>query len=110
MAITYLWDFPMLRVKLADAGLQNVVYLIDWTYTGNEGDTQSYLYGQVSVGAPDPAKFTPFAQLTKSQVQGWVESALGAVQIATMKKSIETQIQSMINPTDAARQPPWIKP
>lgn len=109
MAITYLWEFPCLRVKLDEGGLQNVVYLIDWTYTANDGNgTQCYLYGQVSVAAPDPEQFTPYEELTKTQVQGWVETAIGEEQIYSMQNSLSLQIESITNPTDAVRQPPWI--
>ena len=106
--ITYTWEFPTLRVKLDDAQLQNVVYMVDWTYTGRDAaNNRVYVYGQVPVSSPDPTNFTPFEQLTKEQVQGWVEAVLGAQQIAAMQASIAAQIDEAANPVDAAKLPPW---
>lgn len=111
MTITYNWEFPTLRVKLSQTNLQNVVYLVDWVYSGkNIAGNQVSSYGQVTVSAPDPAKFTPFEQLTKAQVQGWVENVLGQERIDAMKNSIARQLQEITAPTEAARQSPWVKP
>ena len=51
--------------------------------------------------------FTPYAQLTESQVQGWVVDAMGPTQVAALEANIDGQIQQQITPTSVNLPPPW---
>ena len=51
--------------------------------------------------------FTPYAQLTESQVQGWVTEAMGPTQIAALEANIDAQILQKIAPTSVNLPPPW---
>jgi hypothetical protein len=46
--------------------------------------------------------FTPYDELTKEQVVGWVKDALGEEQVTSVEESLANQIQKKLNPTDAS--------
>lgn len=107
MAVTYVWALGPLDVKLAEDGLTNVVYNVNWRLIGTDGAYSADVYGSCGVPAPAPDAFTPYDQLTEAQVQGWVETALGDEQVAAYKDSIARNIELQKNPVDASLQPPW---
>ena len=104
--ITYTWALNPLVVKLANDGLTNVVYLVNWRLTGAEDTYSANVYGDVNVPAPE-GTFTPYNDLTEAQVQEWVESALGEEQVAAYKAAIAQQIELQKNPIDAVLPSPW---
>lgn len=106
MAVTYVWQLGPLDVKLAEDGLTNVVFNVHWRLVGTDGDYSASVYGSAGVPAPT-GQFTPYDQLTKAQVQGWVIDALGTEQVAAYEANIAGQIEAQKNPTDAALPAPW---
>jgi hypothetical protein len=52
-----------------------------------------------------PDSFTPYDQLTKEQVVGWVKDALGEEQVTSVEESLANQIQQKLDPTDASGVP-----
>lgn len=104
--ITYTWTLGPLGVKLAEDGFTDVVYLVNWRLTGAEDTYSANVYGSINVPPPGDV-FTPYNDLTEAQVQGWVESALGAEQVAAYKAAIAQQIELQKNPIDAVLPPPW---
>jgi len=107
MAVTYVWHFGPLDVKLAEDGLTNVVYNVNWRLIGTDGVYSASVYGSVGVPAPASGAFTPYDQLTETQVRLWVFEALGIEQVTAYEASIAGQIEAQKNPTDASLQPPW---
>lgn len=98
MSATAEWNIASLERHLANG----YVYTAHWTVSlEEEGETAS-AYGSVGFSDPDPDSFTPYDQLTKEQVVGWVKNALGTEQVASMEESLANQIQQKINPTDAS--------
>lgn len=103
----YTWNIGPLDVKLFENGLTNAVYGVNWRLIGTDGEYSASVYGYVGVPAPD-GDFTPYDELTKAQVQGWVEEALGAEQVAQYKANIADQIELQKNPVYATIPSPWI--
>lgn len=110
MATSYTWEFPALDVVFSENTLTNVVQTVTWGLIGTDGSYQAACYGSVSLGAPNPAAFTPYDQLTKQQVQGWTEQALGQTKIDELKANIQLQINSQKNATTGELLPPWVVP
>lgn len=106
MAVTYVWQLGPLDVKLAEDGMTNVVYNVNWRLVGTDGDYSASVYGSVGVPAPT-GEFTPYDQLTEEQVQGWVVEALGVDQVVAYEANIAGQIEAQKNPTDASLPAPW---
>jgi hypothetical protein len=107
MAITYDWIFNPLTVKPADGSLTDIVIMIDWRRTATDGTYAASCYGRVAIGPADPSTFTPFADLTKAQVQGWVEAALTPAAVAQYDASLATNLANQKNPPTIPLPPPW---
>jgi len=107
MAIAYDWIFNPLTVKPAEGSLTDVVFLVDWRRTATDGTFSAQCYGQVSLGPPNPANYTPFSDLTKAQVTQWVQDTIGAQQITQMDQSLAGDIERQQNPPVIPMAPPW---
>lgn len=106
--ITYSWEFPRFQTRLAQDGLTDVVYNIEYILTGHDGDSHGYqLFGNVDVGNPDPDNFKPFKLLTQRVVEVWVESALGDELLSDLKTTLESQIELQKSPPTATLNRPW---
>lgn len=107
MAITYDWIFNPLTVKPAEGSLTDVVITVDWRRTATDDQYSASCYGKVSLGPPAPSDFTPYSDLTKDQVQGWVVSVLGQDQVDAYDVSLAQQIENQKNPPSIQLPPPW---
>ena len=108
MSNTYTWSFPTLTAYPSDAGQTDVVFTVHWVLTGTDGNGHTgSVYGTVGVTYTAGEPFTPYAQLTEAQVQGWTTTALGAEQVAALEANIDAQIQQQITPTSVNLPPPW---
>jgi len=75
-----------------------------WTVTGVDGSNTASIGGNSQFTVQE-GTFTPYDQLTQSQVIGWIP----AEQIASAQACVQGQIDSMINPpvSPAAQPLPW---
>ena len=95
MAINYTWDVRTVDVKEID-GNADTVFNVHWRLTGTDdanndadGNPQAAtVYGTQELDTSDLSDFTAFADLTVSDVQGWVEAAMGADIVQAKKNSI----------------------
>jgi hypothetical protein len=99
MAVTFNWTIPTCEHDIATGGI-NVVH---WRCTGVDGDYSASSYGTVGL-TPDPSSpdFTPYADVTEAQAQGWV---WGSVSQADTESAIAAKIDALINPTEASGTP-----
>ena len=106
MAISYEWDVNTVDVYPTDEGHSNVIYNVHWRL--NATDTQvdaegnpytASVYGTQSLDTSDLSNFTDFDNVTSSQVQGWVETAMGAEEVQSLKDGLDANIAGQINPT-----------
>ena len=61
-------------------------------------------YGALSVEAPHEASFTPYDDVTKEMVEGWLEASLDCEAI---EANLDAQIQNFLNPPVVAYALPW---
>jgi len=111
MANTYNWTINKLDVRPTQDSLSDVVYNIHWTYTATSDQTDpdgnaytAEAIGTSVVGKPDPEDFTAFDDLTKSQVEEWL-NADGS--LANIADRVDSKIQKQITPTSEAKDVPW---
>jgi len=106
MAISYEWDVNTVDVYPTDEGHSDVIYNVHWRL--NATDTQvdaegnpytASVYGTQVLDTSDLSNFTDFDNVTSSQVQGWVESAMGAEEVQSLKDNLDANIAEQINPT-----------
>jgi hypothetical protein len=107
MTITYTWEFTKFKAHQTLNGLNNVVYNIDYIYTGSDGEGHAaQVAGNVGLGAPDPSTFVEFDQLTESQVISMVENAL-TFALPNFQQTITDRIAQQISPVTVELGKPW---
>ena len=111
MAISYTWDVSTCDVYPSKRGKSNVVHNVHWRLTGSddsnndaEGNPQAAtVYGSQSLDTSDLSSFINWSSLQASDVQGWVEAALGADEVAAMKARLDASIAEKVSPTSVTK-------
>ena len=111
MAIGYTWDVSTVDTYPTHNSQSDVVYNVHWRLTAEDDANQdadgnnwtATSYGTQSVDTSDLSSFTAFADLTSSDVQGWVEAAMGADAVTDLKAGLDAQIAEKITPTSVTK-------
>ena len=111
MAISYAWDVKTVDTYPTKDSKSDVVYNVHWRLTAtddtnNDADGNSLtatVYGSQGLDTSDLSSFTEFADLTVSDVQGWVEAALTADTVNDMKDSLDSTIEELVTPTSVQK-------
>jgi hypothetical protein len=111
MAITYAWDVKTVDTYPTKDSKSDVVYNVHWRLTATDdtnnnadGESQTAtVYGSQALDTSDLSSFTEFADLTASDVQGWVEAALTADTVNDMKDSLDSTIEELVTPTSVQK-------
>ena len=111
MAISYSWNVSTVDTYPTHNSQSDVVYNVHWRLTATDDTNKdsdgnnwtAEVYGTQVVDTSDLSSFTAFADLTASDVQGWVESALGADKVTEMKASLDANIAAKITPTSVTK-------
>jgi len=104
MSITYNWTISTLDAAPSQNGLSNVVKTIHWRYRATEDTYSTETYGAANLGAPDAEHFTPFNELTKEQVEDWLNNELD---VPVMQTQLQNAIEQMKNPPIVHLAAPW---
>lgn len=107
MTITNTWAVVQMDAYPEADGETDVVFTVHWTLTATDGTYQGYVYGSQGVTYEAGTPFTPYADLTETQVIGWVQSAMGAEQVAAYEANVADQIANQINPPVVTPPLPW---
>lgn len=129
MSIVYEWQFPALDVKYSVGEMKNVVTTIHWVLNATSEDGYfASVYGTISVPEPTPEVFVSYEDLTKKEVQTWVESAMreSSIQselvseenddyveetpsdpIQNLRDNLAKQIEAARTPVTGTLNPPW---
>ena len=115
MAINYTWDVSTVDVKEID-GNADTVFNVHWRLTGtddantvkdmsdNDVAAAATVYGSIGLDTEDLSDFIAFADLTVSDVQGWVEAAMGEEEVQAKKDSLDAIIAELVTPTVQTKQ------
>ena len=115
MAISYAWNVSTVDTYPTKDSKSDVVYNVHWRLTAtddsntvkdmddNDVPATSQTYGSQSVDTSDLSSFIAFADLTASDVQGWVETALGAEAITELKAGLDAEIAEKVTPTSVTK-------
>jgi len=94
---TFNWTISAVERAVSLDGLQDVIQTVHWRYRGtDENGVTAETYGYTAVGQPNPQDFTPFDEVTASDVEGWLVNLLD---VPSMQASLEAQISLIIAPT-----------
>jgi len=97
------WDIATMERKLDDLG---TVYTVHYTVTRFKDGEQAGAYGSLSFEAPEPGTGTPYTQLTKDEVIGWITTQFGDEKVAEIEQQLDNQIAEKLAPT-TAKGMPW---
>ena len=111
MAINYAWDVSTVDTYPTKDSNSDVVHNVHWRLTAtDDANTDSdgnnwtaEVYGSQGLDTDSISSFTAFADLTSSDVQGWVEAALGADEVTALKAGLDAQIAEKITPTSVTK-------
>jgi hypothetical protein len=111
MAIGYTWDVSTVDTYPTLDGNADVVYNVHWRLNAEDDANQdadgnnwtATVYGTQALDTADITDFTSFADLTSSDVQAWVEAAMGEEAITGLKAGLDAQIEAKINPTSVTK-------
>tara|TARA_R110000782_G_scaffold83341_2_gene163358 strand:- start:5 stop:352 length:348 start_codon:yes stop_codon:yes gene_type:complete len=107
MANTYDWKINQLDAKIQEDGLNNVIYVIHWTYFATDDSVEPISVssiGTLAVEYNPENPFIPYEDLTKNDVVGWLDNGYD---VADMKINLDNQIELIKNPVDEFLAPPW---
>lgn len=111
MAIQFSWIISAMDTAPSEDGLTDVVKTVHWRRSATEVvEDKTYItdiYGSMGCLPPDPMAFVPYDQLTKAEVEAWLDANLDA---AAMDASLTIQIANLINPPIVVLPLPWESP
>lgn len=76
-------------------GMDKVISVIHYRAQKQHEDFTADTYGALSVPAPHEASFTPYDEVTKIMVEGWLEESLDTEAI---EANLDAQIENFLNP------------
>ena len=110
MAITYEWNVNTVDVYPSEGDESNVIYNVHWRLNATDTEVDAKgnpyvasVYGAQSLDTSDLSNFTDFDNVTSSQVQGWVEAAMGAEEVQNLKDGLDANIADQKNPTSVTK-------
>lgn len=102
------WIISEMGVKNQEDTLQDIVIIIYWSRQATEvdgGKTYSTeTTGTLTLLPPDPQNFTPYNQLTKQQVEGWLDELLP---VSNIDSILDDQINQQKHPQTSVLPLPW---
>ncbi len=111
MAISYEWDCKTCDTYPTKSGKSDVVYNVHWRLTAtddtnkdsNGNNWTASICNTQEVSTDDLSNFKNWSSLTNSDVQGWVEAAMGANKVTKLKSGLDVQIAEKITPTSVQK-------
>ena len=111
MAISYEWDCKTCDTYPTKSGKSNVVHNVHWKLTATDDTNKdsdgnnwtATSYGTQTVSTDDLSSFKNWSSLTNSDVQGWVEAAMGADTVTDMKARLDAEIAEKVTPTSVTK-------
>ena len=106
--IQFKWIISSMDEYPSSEGLTDVVFNVHWRRQATEVDGDktwfAETYGAQSMQAPSAEGFTPYADLTQAQVEGWLEASLD---VEAIDAALTAQIEEQKNPKVVSLPLPW---
>ena len=88
-------------------GNPNYVYQINWSYKGDDGTFSTAMSGSTNVPESDPQSFTPYNELTKEQVEAWIQEYTDPAIWPDFESKISGWITAQYTPPVVTPPLPW---
>ena len=105
--MTFNWVISQLDSIPSLDGMDKVISVIHYRAQKQHEEFTADTYGALSVDAPHEASFTPYDEVTKEMVEGWLEAGLDTEAI---EANLDAQIENFLNPPIVAYPLPWSDP
>lgn len=99
------WIIERLDAYPEHKGESDVVCTVYWRANANEDEFYATTYGSMGVTLDAEEPFTPYDQLTKEQVLGWVWA--GGIDKEGTEAALAAQIDAQKNPKVITKPLPW---
>ena len=111
MAINYTWNVSTVDTYPTLDGNTDVVHNVHWRLNAEDDANQdadgnnwtASSYGSQALDTSDLSNFIIFPDLTSSDVQGWVEAAMGSDAVTALKAGLDALIAEKITPTSVTK-------
>lgn len=100
----YNWIISAMDVKLSEGEMKDVVFNVHWRRSATDGKYSTEVYGVCPVGNPTPEHFVSYEDLTKEEVEAWLEENLD---VESIDAGLVANIELQKNPIDATLPPPF---
>ena len=108
MTMIFEWAIEQMKCFAQQDGQKDVVFNVNWRINASDGFRQATSCGDIHIPYnADAIPFTPFADLTESQVIEWVKRAITDEQIERLETMLKADIDSQIAPTIVTPMLPW---
>lgn len=104
MSATITWSIQWMRCKPTEGSYTDVVITAGWLCSGTQDTYTSGITGSAVFPMPE-GTFTPYDQLTETQVLGWVWAS--GIDKANVEAGVQGQIDNLINPPVVTPPLPW---
>jgi hypothetical protein len=107
MSTTYQWVINQMDTKPTEDGLTDVVVVVHWVRTAQDGEINVSSYGTMGCTTPSSTDFTAYPDLTYEQVCSWLDAGLD---VTAIDLGLDQQIENIINPPIIVLPLPWQSP
>ena len=105
--INYTWLAERLDAYPEKDGFKDVVFTVCWRVNAVDGEYFSTSFGNQPIALNTSDQFTPYADLTQSQVIDWVKTAMEPPRVAEIENGLANQIAYQKNPPVISPVLPW---
>lgn len=109
MANTYTWKIEQLDCIPSVDGQINVVSNVHWRVSATDGTNTTEIYKSQPLTFDGTKAFVNYADLTKDQVIGWVQEAMGIDAVTRLQQILDNQLKALANPPIIKPPLPWAK-
>ena len=102
---TYTWKIESL--DCVPDGDSKVVSCIHWRLKSDDGANTAEIYGAQAIENNSKNAFIDYEALTKDDVIGWLQSAMGIDAVMELQKSLDKQLEALANPPVIKPPLPW---
>ena len=109
--VTYDWEFNQLEIYPTASEHTDVVYNVYWTLNATTGSYSASKTGLIDIPYNHSDVWIEFQDLTKDEVQHWVEDRMNSFNeyaVVQLKESLAQQIEYQINPPSITVKSPWL--
>lgn len=108
MSNIYTWIIDQLECYPTLESNNDVVFRVNWRRQASDNDGHtSEIVGSQPIMLDPEEPFVPYADLTETQVIGWLENAIGAENLAKQEAALDERILAQINPPVVSPPLPW---